>query len=233
MLGMVDMVLLHGTTSDQAGFERFAQALRARGWAAHGIDLPSDPSMGAGGYARMIAAALEGIVQHPVVLGHSGAGLLVPAVSQALDARWMVWLAAYIPAAGRSLAAEAQHETAMFNPEWVGVDPTRDDAAAVYFLFHDCDWATVQWARETRRLWHPEAAYTERFPEEGYPDVPASVIVARQDRTLTPDWCRTAARERLGVEPVEIDAGHCPHASRPQELADLVITSMQTGLSTT
>lgn len=225
---MVDMVLLHGTTSGQAGFERFAQALEARGWAAHGIDLPSDPSMGTSGYARMVAAALEGVVQHPVVLGHSGAGLLVPAVTRALDARAMVWLAAYIPAAGRCLAAEAQQERAMFNPEWVGVDPTHDEAAAVYFLFHDCDWATVQWARATRRLWRPEAAYAERFPEEGFPDVPASVIVAGQDRTLAPDWCRTAALERLGVEPVEIDAGHCPHVSRPAELADLVIASMHT-----
>jgi hypothetical protein len=31
-----------------------------------------------------------------------------------------------------------------------------------------------------------------------------------------------AARERLGVEPVELAAGHCPHVSRPAELAALL-----------
>jgi pimeloyl-ACP methyl ester carboxylesterase len=31
-----------------------------------------------------------------------------------------------------------------------------------------------------------------------------------------------ATRERLGVEPVEIDAGHCPHVSRPERVADIL-----------
>jgi hypothetical protein len=33
-----------------------------------------------------------------------------------------------------------------------------------------------------------------------------------------------AARERLGVTPVELDAGQCPHVSRPAELARLVVS---------
>ena len=159
------------------------------------------------------ADALEAVVQHPVVLGHSGAGLLVPAVSRVLDARGMVWLAAYIPAPGRSLIAEAQQETAMFNPEWVGVDPTRDDAAAVYFLFHDCDWATVQWARTTGRVWYPEAVYTEPFPAGGFPDVPASVIV------VPPVWLRGKVKRRMRA----IDRA-LPDA------IDLIVTNVEAGL---
>jgi pimeloyl-ACP methyl ester carboxylesterase len=33
---------------------------------------------------------------------------------------------------------------------------------------------------------------------------------------------RRTARERLGVEAVEIDAGHCPHVSRPDEVAAII-----------
>jgi pimeloyl-ACP methyl ester carboxylesterase len=224
---MADIVLLHGTTSSQAAFERLSHALRARGWTAHGIDLPSDPGLRAADYARLVADALAGAVRQPVVLGHSGAGVLVPAVSRALDARHMVWLAGYVPMPGVSLAQEAQEQqAAIVNPEWAGVDPTEDDAAAAYFLFHDCDWATVKGALAFRRRWYPEAAYAERFPEDGFPDVPGSVIVASHDRTLRPQWCRPVARERLGVEPVEIDTGHYPRVSRPGELAVLLLDTV-------
>ncbi len=33
---------------------------------------------------------------------------------------------------------------------------------------------------------------------------------------------RQAARQRLGVEPLEINAGHCPHVSQPAALASLL-----------
>jgi hypothetical protein len=34
-----------------------------------------------------------------------------------------------------------------------------------------------------------------------------------------PQWMREVVRERLGIEPDEIDSGHCPALSRPHELA--------------
>jgi pimeloyl-ACP methyl ester carboxylesterase len=42
------------------------------------------------------------------------------------------------------------------------------------------------------------------------------------DRTLRPDWMRSAARGRLGVEPVVIGGGHCPHVSRPEAVAEIL-----------
>jgi hypothetical protein len=35
-----------------------------------------------------------------------------------------------------------------------------------------------------------------------------------------PDWMRGVVRDRLGIEPEEIDSGHCPALSRPRELAE-------------
>jgi pimeloyl-ACP methyl ester carboxylesterase len=46
--------------------------------------------------------------------------------------------------------------------------------------------------------------------------------VCAQDRFLPPALQRRLARERLGVEPVEVDGGHCVALSRPRELADLL-----------
>jgi pimeloyl-ACP methyl ester carboxylesterase len=109
--------------------------------------------------------------------------------------------------------------TDVFNPEWIGVDPTSDDVAAAYFLYHDCDYANLRWALREGRLWYPSALYSE--PALGS-DIPATVIVAERDRTLRPDWSRKAARERLRVMPIEVSAGHCPHISMPEEMADLL-----------
>jgi pimeloyl-ACP methyl ester carboxylesterase len=37
------------------------------------------------------------------------------------------------------------------------------------------------------------------------------------------EWQRKAARDLLGVEPVELPGGHCPHVSRPDALADALV----------
>jgi hypothetical protein len=34
-------------------------------------------------------------------------------------------------------------------------------------------------------------------------------------------WASRSA-ERLGVEPTEIDGGHCPHVSRPEAAAEIL-----------
>ena len=64
--------------------------------------------------------------------------------------------------------------------------------------------------------------FDEPSPLVAWPDVPASYIVCRDDHAVNPDWGRTAARERLGVEPIEIDGGHSPFLTRPTELASVL-----------
>ena len=39
---------------------------------------------------------------------------------------------------------------------------------------------------------------------------------------IRPDWQRHLARDVLGVEPIELDAGHSPMLSLPRELADIL-----------
>jgi pimeloyl-ACP methyl ester carboxylesterase len=41
---------------------------------------------------------------------------------------------------------------------------------------------------------------------------------------LNPEWSQWAARERLGVQAIELPGGHCPHISRPDELAAVLLS---------
>lgn len=215
-----DVVLIHSTGQGAAGWECVVQALTRRGQTAHVVELPSDPDLLAAGYAALIRRHV-GAVAAPIVLAHSGAGPLLPAAARALQACHQVWLAAWVPDPEASFFEEIdRHRRAAFHPDWIGKDPIEDDAVAAAFLYHDCDEATLEWALSTRRLFLPLGVYGQRLSLA--PEIPSTYIVAAHDRTIRPGWQRRMARERLGVEPLEIPSGHCPNVSRPDRLAELL-----------
>jgi hypothetical protein len=94
-------------------------------------------------------------------------------------------------------------------------------------LFHDCDPQTQRWALGTLRLFNPGPAVYQHSPAAWPAGISRAAVVPAADRTLRPEWLRQAARQRLGIEPAAIDAGHCPHVSQPRMLAD-ILTSLPT-----
>src|SRR5262249_849730 len=136
----------------------------------------------------------------------------------------LVFLHAVLPKPGLSLSDQMAAEPGMFNPEMLAVPPSSwlDEAIATRFLFHDCSPEIAHDACARLRL--PGEAQsvlaTEVPPPGAWPDVPRSHIRCRDDRTVTPAWAAGAARERLGLDPIDIPGGHCPMLSRPVELAD-------------
>lgn len=108
----------------------------------------------------------------------------------------------------------------MFNPKWLGQDPTKDERIAREFLFHDCSEERTTWAMNAMSLMFARQAIVEVSPLTAWPDVPCSYILCREDRAIQPEWSRRAARERLGVQAIELSGGHCPYVSRPSELAE-------------
>ena len=135
-----------------------------------------------------------------------------------MQARWQLYLAAVIPDGTLSLADElGAGASEIAHEDWIGVDPTSDLEAARRFLFHDCPDDVVSWALTTLRPFVPRAVYEQALEPGG---VASAAIVPTRDRTLRPAWMIEAARRRLGVEPILIDAGHCPHVSRPRAVAN-------------
>jgi hypothetical protein len=216
-----DVVLIHSTGQGAAGWGRVVHALAERGQTTHAVELPSDPDLLAADYAELIRRNV-GAVAAPIVLAHSCAGPLLPATARALKACHQVWLAAWVPDPEASFVEDTGlHAQVAFNPDWIGKDPTEDDAVAAAFLYHDCDDAVLEWALSTRRLFLPRAVFGERLSLA--PEIPSTYILAAHDRTIRPQWQRRMARERLGVEPVAIPTGHCPNVSRPALLAELLV----------
>jgi pimeloyl-ACP methyl ester carboxylesterase len=219
---LTNFVLIHSTGQSATGWQRLVHVLEQRGHRAHAVDLPTDqPELRSDDYAEIMRRQV-GDIGKPVVVAHSGSGVLLPAAARKLSASHQVWLTAWVPDPQASFSEEvAQHAESAFNPGWIGKDPTTDVTVATKFLYHDCDQQTLQWALTTRRLFLPLGAFSEHISLNS--ETPSTYIVATNDRTIRPGWQRRMARERLRVEPIEIPSGHCPNVSRPHLLADLLL----------
>jgi pimeloyl-ACP methyl ester carboxylesterase len=92
-----------------------------------------------------------------------------------------------------------------------------DDDIALFY--HD---VPAELTAEARKRARPQSATPTRepWPLEAWPDVATRFLLCRDDRLLPAPFLRRVARERLGLTPDEIDAGHGVALSRPLELAD-------------
>jgi pimeloyl-ACP methyl ester carboxylesterase len=215
--------LVHGSTQNASCWDLLMSELEKRGHEVARVNLPTnEPEASATRYADVIAQAIPADRCDAVVVAHSASGLFLPLVPERRRVRRLVFLAAVIPQIGKSLLEQVNSDRSMVNPEWIGKDPTKDEEIARKFLFHDCFPERTDWALGTRSLMFARQAMLEVCPLRAWPDVPSSYVVCADDRTIQPDWSRRAARERLGIEPIELPGGHCPHVSRPRELAEVL-----------
>jgi Alpha/beta hydrolase family len=217
--------LMHSSGQGPEGWKLVVEELERRG---HRVLTPGfhvdRTDEGLAYHAETIIEALErsGLSSREVVaVAHSAAGMYLPLVAERWPVRRMVFLAALVPRPGLSVRDQFRTDSSMFNPAWVGKNPM-EDQVAVEFCYHDCPPERLEWAMSTRVLFYAKRAMEEPCPLRAWPAVPAAYIVCADDRTVTPAWQRKAAREWLGVEPVEIPGGHCPNVSRPETLAEVL-----------
>jgi pimeloyl-ACP methyl ester carboxylesterase len=217
--------LIHGSAQDSRVWQLLENELTAGGHVVATPKLPTNETgAGAERYALAAAESLSSL-REAVLVAHSASGLFLPVIATLLPTTLMVFLAAAIPVPGMSFLDQFTPDpTVMFNPEWIGQNPVEDDNAALTFLFHDCSPEVATWALTTRVDWYPERLYEEPCPLSDWPDIPSHYVLCQEDRTIRPEWSRRAARERLGVDAIELPGGHCPHVSRPVDLAAVLVS---------
>ena len=226
---MSSICLVNGSTQNPLCWKLLVLELERRGHRTITPSLPVDePSASGRRYAEVIARALEDADDDVMLIGHSASGMFIPLVPSLHPIRQLVYLAALVPKPGASIRDQYTIDPDMLNPEWVatcraGNDPSTNDEVAIKFLFHDCQPEAINLGLATRMRMYAEGAMTEVFPLDALPEVPSSYILCSDDRTISPDWSRRTARERLRVEAIELPGGHCPYLSRPVQLADVLI----------
>jgi pimeloyl-ACP methyl ester carboxylesterase len=203
---MATFVLVHGAWHGAWCWREVARELEARGHRVEAPNLPCDePGLSVEGCAAFVGA-------HPdaIVVGHSLGAQIVAHV----EAGRRVYLAGLLP------TGPARADT--FHPAFGGF--LRDELDRSYWpdadtcaarLYPDCtraqsDWAFAQLRRQSRL--DPVAASLCEH------DI---VIATTKDAAVEPGWQIRKARA-AGARLVEIDTGHSPFLTHPDELAGVL-----------
>lgn len=225
-------VLVHGAWHGAWCWDLLVDELARRGARAIAVDLPADDATSdTSAYARCV---LDRIGDEPevVLVGHSLGGLTIPLVAAQRPVRALVFLCALLPAPGRSLVEQLQDEPGTFVPGFTssttgdaeGRSCWADPEAAIARMYGDVDRPLAEQAVGRLRP-QARAPSLEPCPLASWPDVAGVVIVAEDDRVISPAWAARAGLDRLGVEPIVLPGGHSPFLSRPGALAEVLLTT--------
>ena len=223
---MATFVLLPGAGSDSWYWHLVVPDLEEAGHDVVAVDLPvTDDDAGFVDYADVVVDAMrERHLERAgdvVLVAQSLSGFVAPLVAARVPVDLMILVAAMVPRPGESGGewwVNTGHATAL---QAGARGPDASDDPLELFL-HD---VPADVARESERHVHPQsgAVFEDPWPLAAWPDVPTRFLLCRDDRFFPADFQRRVVRERLGIEPDEIDGGHLPALSRPHELAQRLL----------
>ncbi len=221
---MSDILLIHGSCHGAWCWEPVIAALATLGHRARAIDLP-----GRGGgmvtlddQADAIVAALD---RPSLIVGHSAGGYAITAAAERDASRitGLVYLCAYLPVSGRSLA---DMRRAFPSQPLLPAIRRSDDRHSFYFdaalarnlLYHDCpqDVATGAIARLCAE---PVAPQETAIILQASPDLPRYYIRCTADRAIPPEYQAQMAAGLPANAVSDLAAGHSPFLAAPQQLA--------------
>lgn len=187
-------------------FRHLVEELAELGHDAVAIDLPCDEvGLTQHDYARVVGPQPDAIV-----VGHSLAGYTIPFI----PARKRVYLAALLPVAG--------DQGSPFVPGFGGFLRDRQDRSywpdpdvCAAKMYPDCTRAQSDWAFFQLR---PQARVDREPAPFGAGDV---AVVTTRDAAVSAEWQARVAHGH-GARVVELDAGHSPFLTQPDELAELL-----------
>jgi pimeloyl-ACP methyl ester carboxylesterase len=226
----ITFVLVHGAWHGGWCWQHLAPHLEQRGARSIAVDLPCDDvEAGTETYAAHVLEALP-VRGDLVLVGHSLGGLTIPLVAATRPVRALVFLCALLPVPGLSVVDQLRLEPEMFAAGF-GSTLARDARGRSYWgdrdeaiaqMYGDVDTDEATWAFTRLR---PQARLpsVEPSPLRAWPDAPSVVIVARDDLAIAPSWSHRSARERLGIEALELPCSHSPFMSQPASLAELLL----------
>lgn len=205
---MTTFAIVHGAGDVGWSWHLVAAALEAKGHTVIAPDLPTeDESKDLTDWATTVVDALPS-TSDVVVVGHSFGGLVAPLVAAQVNASALVLVTAMLPKPGEAPG------------DWWENTGYADSGLEDQF-WHDVPADLAEESRKRERDMS-ETAMTKPWPLDAMPQVPTHFVLCTEDRFFTPEFMRRVVAERLGVEPVELAAGHCAQLSNPTELAELL-----------
>nr|MDT0656413.1 alpha/beta hydrolase [Micromonospora sp. DSM 115978] len=206
---MATFVLIHGGGGSAWDWHLLVPELVGLGHDVVVPELPiGDPSAG---FADFRETVVEAIGDRPdlVVVGHSYGAFTAPLVADRLPVRLIVLLTPMVPTPGEK-PADWWDNTGYQGAEGLSEEEQFYNGVPAELVAEAGAHGREQVSAEGNEPW----------PLDAWPDVPTTVLIAREDRFFEAPFQRRVAADRLGVTPDEIDGCHCVALSHPKQLAD-------------
>ena len=232
---MKTFLLLHGALRGAWLWERLEPLLRQGGARVITLDLPGHGKRtnerGNVNMSAYISDVENYIVKNDlrdlILVGHSMSGIIISKVAEDLRDRIysLAYLAAVVPLDGEALidllTKERREALLKLEGKVQDIFGTLEALRPAYFTDLEGEEKDFYLKQLTPQ---PFAAFLEKTAFNRFPDIdiPKIYIMGLRDKSLPPDLTRGFAR-RLGVEPLEIEAGHDMMLSRPVEIADILL----------
>jgi pimeloyl-ACP methyl ester carboxylesterase len=223
-MGQTTYLLLPGAGGAGWLWHLVVDELAKRGEDAVAIDFEVGPGNGLAEYTDAVVAA-AGESRDVTLVAQSMGGFTAALAAGRLPVSRIVFLNAMIPVPGETPGEWGEstgHADAVLAKDLAdGRDPAPGFDLETYFTFE----LTPEQTDELLALEGEDAAevFDTAAEFDGWPDVPLRVIVGRDDRFFPLEFQRQVARERLGLDVVEVDGGHLAALSHPEQVADAVV----------
>ena len=218
---MAEFLLIHGAGHGAWAWEKVVPELATLGHEARAIDLP-----GRGGVATTLEAQAEAIVAAlrgpSVLVGHSAGGFAITLAAAMAPERVvrLVYLCAFIPQSGRSIAdlRRSCPDIGLRGAYRVAADRQSfsfDAESAKMLFFHDCPEPEEAAARLCA-----EAVAPQETALAFLPDLPRAAIFRTEDRAIPLSFQMDMAQGITAQH--ALPSGHSPFLSMPRALATLL-----------
>ncbi len=223
------VVLVHGGFHGPWCWDRVRPQLEAFGHRTVAPSLPvDDPAATLDDYVAALVDAVDRAdpAGPTTIVAHSMAGCVAPAVPAIRDVDEIVFLSSVLPWWFRPLDPPADLAAmSMIDP----ATTTSTDAAgrsvisaegARRHFYADCPTddadAAIAKLRPQGLGWLADA------PPSPPPTARYAWVLCTDDRCIDPRWQDWAARQRVGVDPIQLPGGHSPFLTRPDALAEVL-----------
>jgi pimeloyl-ACP methyl ester carboxylesterase len=233
---MKTYLLLHGAMRGAWLWHKIVPILEKNGHRAIAYDLPGHGKRAAersnqnmSDYVRDVLSFIKAKdLSDLVLVGHSMSGIIITRLAEETPGRirHLVYLAAVAPRDGDALidllTPERQEALRKLEGRITEIHGPLETLRPLHFTDLEGEEKEFYLKQMTPQ---PAAAFYEKISLKRFASltIPRTYVLGMKDKSIPPERARQFA-SRLGVTPVEIDAGHDLMVSRPDAVAGMLMT---------
>lgn len=217
---MMNVALVHGAWADGSGWQGIHDILRARGYRVSVVQNPLTSLADDVAAVDRVLARQDGAT---LLVGHSYGGAVITEAGDAPNVVGLVYVAAFVPDAGESIASLIEHEA----------PPPLQPSADGFLFFNPTSFPQI-FAHDLPTA-HGFFLAASQVPPSGVAfATPVALaawksrrswyVLSTEDRVIPPSLQRRMAA-RADAEVTEVRASHAVYISQPEAVADVIDTA--------